>query len=72
MVVEDADPGSFCTQIYWGSIGYACPAAAGADLARRERPGDKGRTILVTGEGGLMLTIQEIALMIKEGLKPIM
>jgi pyruvate decarboxylase len=62
----------FFSQVYFGSIGYGCPAALGADVARKERPNSKGRTVLVIGDGGLMLTIQEIAVMISEGLAPVM
>lgn len=62
---------SFFSQIYWGAIGYGCPAAMGADFARSERPGGRGRTVLITGDGGLMLTIQEIAVAMVEGMKPI-
>jgi pyruvate decarboxylase len=62
----------FFSQVYFGSIGYGCPAALGADAARRERPNSKGRTVLVIGDGGLMLTIQEIAVMISESLAPVM
>lgn len=66
---------NWITQTYFGSIGYATPAAFGADLALTElaamkvRP--RGRTVLVTGDGSLMLTIQEIGSMIAKGMKPI-
>ncbi|KAK3659996.1 hypothetical protein LTR56_000922 [Elasticomyces elasticus] len=62
------------TQTYYGSIGYATPAAFGVEVAltRNEAQGKpRGRTILVTGDGSLMLTVQEVGNMVKQGLKPI-
>ncbi|KAF2261724.1 pyruvate decarboxylase [Lojkania enalia] len=61
----------FQAQIYYGSIGWATPATLGAELARQELNGSQGRTILVTGDGSLAMTIQEVGTMIKAGLKPI-
>ncbi|CAN9219263.1 unnamed protein product [Alternaria alternata] len=63
------------TQIYYGSIGFATAATLGVGIARREveskaksqpagREGE-GRTILITGDGSMALTIQEIGTMIK-------
>ncbi|KAI4937401.1 uncharacterized protein J4E92_002132 [Alternaria infectoria] len=54
------------TQIYYGSIGFATAATLGVDIARREldKKGE-GRTILMTGDGSMALTIQEIGTMIK-------
>ncbi|KAK6422474.1 hypothetical protein LTR95_016665 [Oleoguttula sp. CCFEE 5521] len=63
------------TQTYYGSIGFATPAAFGADVALSEmaaassRP--RGRTVLVTGDGSLMLTVQEIGNMVKQKASPI-
>nr|OQO18749.1 hypothetical protein B0A51_12705 [Rachicladosporium sp. CCFEE 5018] len=63
------------TQTYYGSIGYATPAAFGADVALAEmaaassRP--RGRTVLVTGDGSLMLTVQEIGNMVKQKASPV-
>ncbi|KAF1834448.1 pyruvate decarboxylase [Decorospora gaudefroyi] len=62
------------TQIYYGSIGFATAAALGADVARREveeeeREKEGGRTILITGDGSMALTIQEIGTMIKSKTK---
>lgn len=62
------------TQTYYGSIGYATPAAFGAETALAElaettthpRSQNRGRTVLVTGDGSLMLTVQEIGNMIKQ------
>ena len=63
------------TQTYYGSIGYATPAALGADmaladLAAQERS-PRGRTLLATGDGSMMLTVQEIGNMVKQKLQPI-
>jgi pyruvate decarboxylase len=60
----------FITQIYYGSIGYATAATLGVDIAKKEM-GLNGRTILVTGDGSLALTIQEVGTLIKQGLNPI-
>jgi pyruvate decarboxylase len=60
------------TQIYYGSIGYATAATLGVDVARREleQNGRKeGRTVLLTGDGSMALTIQEIGAMVKNGCK---
>lgn len=61
---------SWITQTYYGSIGYATPAALGAELALEElskKPGsNRGRTVLVTGDGSLQLTAQEIGTMIAQ------
>ncbi|WPH01341.1 pyruvate decarboxylase [Acrodontium crateriforme] len=63
------------TQTYYGSIGYATPAAFGtdvglADLAKTTSH-PRGRTVLVTGDGSLMLTVQEVGNMIKQNAAPI-
>lgn len=63
------------TQTYYGSIGWATPAALGSELALRDqaktntRP--RGRTLLVTGDGSMMLTAQEIGNMVKQNLSPL-
>lgn len=53
------------TQTYYGSIGYATPAALGAEMALVEQHGSnskpRGRTLLITGDGSLMLTVQEVS-----------
>lgn len=65
----------FLTQTYYGSIGWATPAALGTELALRELSTEKGlprgRTVLVTGDGSVNLTIQEIGTMITNGLHPL-
>jgi len=54
------------SQTLWGSIGWATPAAFGAQMAARER-----RTILLTGEGSHQLTCTEVSTMMRNKLKPI-
>ncbi len=56
----------FQTQTLWGSIGWATPAASGICMANK-----KGRTILVTGDGSHQLTANEIGVMGRYGVKPI-
>ncbi|MFI6760755.1 alpha-keto acid decarboxylase family protein [Micromonospora sp. NPDC050417] len=50
----------------WGSIGYATPAAFGAGIADPDR-----RVVLITGDGSLQLTVQEISRMLATGQRPI-
>lgn len=63
------------TQTYYGSIGWATPAALGSECALQDlsaagaRP--RGRTLLVTGDGSMMLTAQEIGNMVKQKLSPL-
>jgi pyruvate decarboxylase len=59
----------FITQIYYGSIGFATAATLGVDVARTEISPNSGRTILMTGDGSMALTIQEIGTMIKANSK---
>jgi indolepyruvate decarboxylase len=58
-----------CTYItgafVWCSIGYATPALLGAILASPGR-----RHILLTGEGSLQMTVQEISTVMRHDLKP--
>jgi indolepyruvate decarboxylase len=58
-----------CTYItgafVWCSIGYATPALLGAILASPGR-----RHILLTGEGSLQMTVQELSTIIRHDLKP--
>lgn len=56
----------FQTQTLWGSIGWATPAAEGVCMAQKT-----GRTILVTGDGSHQLTANEIGVMGRYGIKPI-
>lgn len=50
----------------WGSIGWATPACLGVALAKTA-----GRTWLVTGDGSHQLTLNEIAVMGRYGIKPV-
>lgn len=60
------------TQTYYGSIGYATPAAFGSAVALSDTTAARGgRTVLVTGDGSLMLTVQEVGNMVKHKLNPI-
>ncbi len=58
-----------CTYItgafVWCSIGYATPAVLGAILATPGR-----RHILLTGEGSLQMTVQELSTVLRHDLKP--
>lgn len=58
---------SFIVQPLWGSIGYALPAAFGAQTACPER-----RVILLVGDGAAQLTIQELGNMLRDGQKPVL
>lgn len=60
------------SQVLWGSIGYAGGATLGALMAAKEAPGPRRRVILFTGDGSIQLTVQDIATMLKNGLKPIL
>ncbi|KAK6344540.1 hypothetical protein TWF696_008174 [Orbilia brochopaga] len=57
------------TQIYWSSIGYTVGGTLGALVAAREK-GNKGRVILVVGDGSLQMTVQEISTYIRNGFTP--
>ncbi|AVT34372.1 thiamine pyrophosphate-binding protein [Plantactinospora sp. BC1] len=59
--------GAVCVQApLWGAIGYAVPAAFGAATAAPQR-----RVVLITGDGSLQLTAQEISRMIATGQRPV-
>jgi indolepyruvate decarboxylase len=49
----------------WGSIGWATPACLGVAMAKQS-----GRTWMVTGDGSHQLTLNEIAVMGRYGVKP--
>lgn len=63
------------TQTYYGSIGWATPAALGSEFALLDQAAAgtraRGRTVLVTGDGSMMLTAQEIGNMVKQNLSPL-
>ncbi len=50
----------------WGSIGWATPATLGIAMAKAS-----GRTWLVTGDGSHQLTLNELAVMGRYGIKPV-
>ena len=50
----------------WGSIGWATPAALGVAMAKTA-----GRTWLVTGDGSHQLTLNELAVMGRYGVTPV-
>lgn len=67
----------YFNQTYYGSIGWATPAAFGADIALAEmheadKSKPRGRTILITGDGSLQLTINEVGSMVTHGMQPLM
>ncbi|RDB18060.1 putative pyruvate decarboxylase C13A11.06 [Hypsizygus marmoreus] len=57
------------SQVLWGSIGWSVGSALGAALAAQEV--GLGRTILFVGDGSLQLTVQELSVMIRLNVKPI-
>lgn len=50
----------------WGSIGWATPATLGVAMATRS-----GRTWMVTGDGSHQLTLNELGVMGRYGVKPV-
>lgn len=50
----------------WGSIGWATPACLGVAMAKTS-----GRTVMVTGDGSHQLTLNEVAVMGRYKVKPI-
>lgn len=50
----------------WGSIGWATPACEGVAMAKTS-----GRTWMVTGDGAHQLTLNEIGVMGRYGIKPV-
>lgn len=58
------------TQEVFGSIGYATGAMVGATIAYKEKKG--GRSILITGDGSLQLTIQAFADLLRHNTNPYM
>ncbi|ABK89027.1 alpha-keto acid decarboxylase family protein [Francisella tularensis subsp. novicida] len=56
----------YFNQTLWGSIGWATPAALGVALANPD-----SRTILITGEGSHQLTLNELGVMGRYKINPI-
>ncbi|RDX49974.1 pyruvate decarboxylase [Lentinus brumalis] len=59
----------YVSQILWGSIGWTVGSTLGAAFAAQDR--GMNRTILFVGDGSLQLTVQELSVMLRHGLKPI-
>ncbi|GAA5929418.1 hypothetical protein JCM3775_002336 [Rhodotorula graminis] len=57
------------SQTLWSSIGWSVGATLGALLAAQESPVPR-RVLLFVGDGSMQLTVQEIATMVRYGLKP--
>lgn len=57
---------TFYGQPMWGSIGYTLPASLGAGLASPHK-----RSVLLIGDGSALLTVQDIAVMLREKLNPV-
>lgn len=57
---------TFYGQPLWGSIGYTLPASLGAGIASPNK-----RSVLLIGDGSALLTIQDLAVMIREQLNPV-
>lgn len=53
-------------QTLWGSIGWGTPATLGVTMANTT-----GRTVMVTGDGSHQLTLNELGVMGRYGIKPI-
>lgn len=51
----------------WASIGYATPATLGASIALKNR----GRAILISGDGAFQMTAQALSTMLNKNVKPI-
>ena len=62
--VADAEPGTHLTSGGLGTMGYALPAALGAQIAQPGRP-----VWAVIGDGGFQMTSQELATIVQEGLR---
>jgi pyruvate decarboxylase len=56
----------FISQMLWGAIGYSVGAALGAAMANRRR-----QTYLFVGDGAFQVTAQEVSVMIRHGVTPV-
>lgn len=54
------------SSVNWYSIGYALGATSGVALAKKS-----GRTLLITGDGSLQMSVQAISTMLRYDLKPV-
>ncbi|KAJ7931026.1 thiamine diphosphate-binding protein [Mycena leptocephala] len=59
----------FVSQMLWGAIGWTLGSTLGAAFAARES--GLNRTILFIGDGSVRLTVQELAVMLRQGLAPL-
>ncbi|AOA65026.1 Phenylpyruvate decarboxylase [Komagataella phaffii CBS 7435] len=59
----------FISQSFYNSIGYALPATLGVSIAKRDfrKP---GKVVLIQGDGSAQMTIQELATMVRQKVKP--
>jgi indolepyruvate decarboxylase len=57
---------SFIGQPIWGALGFGLPAILGTAVSEPGR-----RQILVLGDGGLQMSVQELSTILRLGLKPI-
>lgn len=62
--IDEAE--NFIVQPYYASIGYTTPASLGVALARPEK-----RPVVLTGDGALQMTAQEISTLIRQKCAPI-
>lgn len=60
--------GTFWTQIFYASIGYALPSSFGAALGKEVIKADNKRVFVVEGDGSAQLTIQELGKIIQHKL----
>ncbi len=58
-LIEEAE--NFIVQAYYASIGFCTPAALGVGLARPAK-----RPVVLTGDGALQMTVQEISTLIRQ------
>ena len=58
-LIEEAE--NFIVQTYYASIGFCTPAALGVALARPDK-----RPVVLTGDGALQMTAQEISTLIRQ------
>jgi acetolactate synthase-1/2/3 large subunit len=57
------EPRTYLAPHGWSGIGFAFPAALGAKVARPDRP-----VVVITGDGGFQLNIQELATAVQYGI----
>lgn len=60
------EPENFLSQAYYLAIGYCLPATLGVCLARPDK-----RVLLLEGDGGFQMTVQELSTLLRYGCNPI-